>query len=514
MSSRNKSVGPRVAASSSEHELLRTNLSHVSLSRCAVFSALIRLPLTAVLIVFEIMASVESSLSLAVPMLCASVVAHHVATEMESRSFYEQIVVQDGADADMFTGGASLLGTASIVDTSSGSGSVVDPRWTSLEHGERRSFVGALPGGPPVLPTNASGPRGSVAGLPSRSPSLVGGGAGLAALPRVTASGYIQGHQAPMKFRSRSDSITSVHTAGFLGSLGGSAATNPLPSIPSAVPSIPSPASSEINSLEGSHVPPLPQHFVQPFVRNNCRTHSVPARSLVKSRSNSFPNAFDASLIRDQSGQASGILSLGAWTNKPPMNQSNLLGLIPGSLIIPATPVPPPSESHSSPSAIHSACAAGAPCSANPPAAEQHLLRSISSTSSDGALRQPGGLVPATLLENQPFDGTTLPAEDGGRLTRHSSTIRDREMSSASSVRESWSGMPSLRTSFALPRQDSIRSSRTTATASMLRNIMKRQASNSSVHGSSGELGAVEVASWDSAAGSNNNRGGGSSSGT
>ena len=67
---------------------------------CGMFSGLIRLPLTAVIVVFEMVSSVDVQTSLAVPMLCSSVVAYFVAVELEPEGLWEQIVKQDGINID------------------------------------------------------------------------------------------------------------------------------------------------------------------------------------------------------------------------------------------------------------------------------------------------------------------------------------------------------------------------------------------------------------------------------
>ena len=83
----------------------------IPIGMAAMFSALIRLPLTGVLISIEVLESVESSFTLIVPMLAAAVVAHQTAAEMEDLGLYEQIIEQDntmvGGSQVVVLGGAN-----------------------------------------------------------------------------------------------------------------------------------------------------------------------------------------------------------------------------------------------------------------------------------------------------------------------------------------------------------------------------------------------------------------------
>ena len=65
------------------------------LGMCGLFSGLIRLPLTAVIVVFEMTAQADASSALMVPMLVVSMVSYFVGGELEPFGLYDHIAVQD-----------------------------------------------------------------------------------------------------------------------------------------------------------------------------------------------------------------------------------------------------------------------------------------------------------------------------------------------------------------------------------------------------------------------------------
>lgn len=65
---------------------------------CGCFSGLIRLPFTAVVIVFEMVPSVDAATALVFPMMCCSVVSYFTSIELEPEELWDLVMKQDDID--------------------------------------------------------------------------------------------------------------------------------------------------------------------------------------------------------------------------------------------------------------------------------------------------------------------------------------------------------------------------------------------------------------------------------